>query len=815
MKISYSWLCDYLKTDESLDEIIRLLTEIGLEVEGTEEFESIPGGLKGVYVGKVLTCEQHPNADRLKVCTVDIGIDEPLQIVCGANNVAIDQLVPVATVGTSLKPTGADEAFTIKKGKLRGEVSMGMIRAEDELGLGDDHDGIMVLDDRAEIGQSAADYFGITRDTVIEIGLTPNRADSMSHYGVARDLRAALLRFGKKAELHFPHNDVLTGHHDNAPISVEVRDTSRAPRYAGIVLENIKVGPSPEWLKNRLKAIGLAPINNVVDITNYVNHELGQPLHAFDASKIRGQKVIVDTMTGGSKFTTLDEKERELHQNDLMICDAEGGMCIAGVFGGIESGVSDETTSIFLESAYFDPVSVRKTARRHGLNTDASFRFERGIDPNGVVEALKRAVVLLEELAGATIASDLTDLYHHRIPNHHVDLKLEYMDRLIGEEINRPLVRNILEWLDIKIVNEEEEGWWALEVPAYRVDVTRPADVVEEILRIYGFNELAEGGKMVMSTGHFEHPDVHRAEELISEMLCATGFHQMMANSLTSAEYGTEELYDLGENTHPVKMINPLSSEQAVMRRSLIPGALDAIAHNIKRQRRSLALFEFGRAYFEDIGDFYREEEYLLLALSGPRGEEHWTTGKAESSFYQLKSAVSKVLKRLGLGQDFVMKPAEHPYYSEGLEVIVRGSRMGFVGLVRQDLIAKADVEQAVYAGELRWDLVKPLLSSTRVRFEELPKFPFVRRDLALLVNKNVAFGDIQIAAEQTERKLLQGVELFDVYEGKNLPAGKKSYAVSFTFYDDKKTLTDKVVDKAMSKIQSAVEKSTGAELRG
>ena len=814
MKISYNWLCDYLKTDEPLEEIIRLLTEIGLEVEGTEEFESIAGGLKGVYVGKVLSCEQHPNADRLKVCMVDIGIDEPLQIVCGANNVAEGQKVPVATVGTTLHPRGSDEPFEIKKGKLRGEVSLGMICAEDELGLGTDHEGIMVLGEEAIMGQPAADYFGITRDTVIEIGLTPNRADAMSHYGVARDLRAALLRFGRKAELSFPNNNIVTGHHESSSIVVEVKDKSRAPRYAGVVLENIKVGPSPEWLKNRLKAIGLTPINNVVDITNYVNHELGQPLHAFDAAKIKGGKVIVDTLVGGTKFSTLDEKVRELHQNDLMICDEEGGMCIGGVFGGIESGVSDETTGIFLESAYFDPVSIRKTARRHGLNTDASFRFERGIDPNGVVEALKRAVVLMEELAGATIASDITDIYDQKIPNRHIDLKLEYMDRLIGEMIDRTLAKNILQWLDIKVVSEEE-GWWSFEVPAYRVDVTRPADVVEEVLRIYGFNEISEEGKMVMSTGHFEHPDLHRAEELVSELLCSTGFHQMMANSLTSAEYGTDEVYDLGENTHPVKMINPLSSEQAVMRRSLIPGVLEAMAHNINRQRRSLALFEFGRAYFEDIGDFYREEEYLMMALGGPRNEEHWTTGKVESSFFRLKSAAFKVLSRLGFGADASEQVGEHPYFSEGIEIHVRGQRIGFMGLVRGDLLRKADVNQVVYAAELRWDLLKPMLANTRVRFNELPKFPSVRRDLALLVDKSVAFAEIKVAAEQVEKKLLQEVELFDVYEGKNLPDGKKSYAVSFKLYDDKKTLTDKVVDKSMKKIRSAIEKSTGATLRG
>ena len=812
MKISYDWLCDYLEHDTDLPEIIRLLTEIGLEVEGTETFESIPGGLTGIVVGKVLTCTQHPNADRLKVTTVDVGDDAPIQIVCGASNVAEGQKVPVATVGTMLYPADG-EPFKISKGKLRGEVSMGMICAEDELGLGTGHDGIMVLDDSAMVGMPGAAYFGLKSDTIIEIGLTPNRADAMSHYGVARDLHAVLQRYGKKSTLKQPHNEWVNTN-SNRPVAVEVRNTQKAPRYAGIVLDSITVAPSPEWLQNRLKAIGLTPINNVVDITNYVNHELGQPLHAFDAAKIKGNKIIVDTLAGGSNFVTLDEKERSLDGEDLMICDEEGGMCIAGVFGGIASGVSDSTTSIFLESAYFDAVSVRKTARRHGLNTDASFRFERGIDPNGVVEALNRAVVLLEELAGATSASELIDLYEHPIPNHHVDLKLDYMDRLIGVSLDRSLVRSILGYLDIKIVSEENDVW-ALDIPAYRVDVTRPADVIEEILRIYGFNEIPDPDKMHMSTGHFNHPDEHRAEELVSELLTATGFHQMMANSLTSAGYGEDSVYDLGENTAAVRMLNPLSSEQAVMRRSLIPGGLEAIARNINRSRRSLKLYEFGRGYFDEGNGKYREEEYLMLLVTGPKGDDHWTLGKGESSFFQLKSAANKVLERVGLKANSKESAGLHPYYSEGLELVVRGEKVGFMGLVKGELLKKADVDQAVYAAEIRWDLLKPMLANTRVQFTALPKFPSVRRDLALLVNKDVTFASIAEAARNGERKLLQEIDLFDVYEGKNLPNGKKSYAVKFTLYDSSKTLTDKQVDKAMNRIQSVIAEKTGAELRG
>lgn len=812
MKISYDWLCDYLKHDTDLSEILRLLTEIGLEVEGTETFESVPGGLKGVVVGKVLSCEQHPNADRLKVTQVDIGEDEPVQIVCGANNVAEGQKVPVATIGTMLYPAEG-EPFKIQKGKLRGEASMGMICAEDELGLGDSHEGIMVLSDNAMVGMPGAEYFGIKSDTVIEIGLTPNRADSMSHYGVARDLHAVLQRYGKKSELKYPHNE-LVNNNSTRPVKVEVRNTQKAPRYAGLVLENITVAPSPEWLQNRLKAVGLTPINNVVDITNYVNHELGQPLHAFDAAKIKGNKIIVDTLAGGSSFITLDDKERKLDGEDLMICDEEGGLCIAGVFGGIASGVSDSTTSIFLESAYFDAVSVRKTARRHGLNTDASFRFERGIDPNGVVEAMQRAVVLMQELAGATLASELVDLYDHPIPNHHVDLKLDYMDRLIGVTLDRALIRNILGWLEIKIISEKEDVW-ALDIPAYRVDVTRPADVVEEILRIYGFNEILDPDKMHMSTGHFNHPDEHRAEELISELLSASGFNQMMSNSLTSAGYGDDAIYDLGENTAAVRMLNPLSSEQAVMRRSLIPGGLEAIARNINRSRRSLKLYEFGRGYFDEGNGKYREEEYLMLLVTGPKNEDHWTLAKGESSFFQLKSAAHKVLERVGLRSDSKETLGAHPYYSEGLELVVRGKKVGFMGLVHSGLLKKADVDQAVYAAEIRWDLLKPMLANTRVRFTTLPKFPSVRRDLALLVNRDVSFASISDAARNAERKLLQEIDLFDVYEGKNLPSGKKSYAVKFTLYDSSKTLTDKQVDKAMSRIQAVITEKTGAELRG
>jgi len=812
MKISYDWLNDYLEHNESLDDVLSLLTEIGLEVEGTETVESIPGGLRGVVVGRVLTCEQHPNADRLKVTTVDVGADEPLQIVCGAANVAEGQKVPVATIGTTIYPPEG-EPFQIKKGKLRGEASMGMICAEDELGLGESHDGIMVLNEDAVVGTRGAEYFDIKSDTVIEIGLTPNRADSMSHYGVARDLHAVFQRYGRKSTLNYPHSELVNTQTDR-PIEVEVRNTQKAPRYAGLVLNNIKVSESPAWLQNRLKAIGLSPINNVVDITNYVNHELGQPLHAFDAKKIKGNKVIVDTLAGGSKFVTLDEKERELDGEDLMICDAEGGMCIAGVFGGMASGVSDSTTSIFLESAFFNPVSVRKTARRHSLNTDASFRFERGIDPNGVVSGLYRAAVLLEELAGATLGSELVDLYEHPIPNHHVDLKLDYMDRLIGVSLDRPLVRSILGYLDIKIVSEENDVW-ALDIPAYRVDVTRPADVVEEVLRIYGFNEIPDPDKMHMSTGHFNHPDEHRAEELVSELLTATGFHQMMANSLTSAGYGEDSVYDLGENTAAVRMLNPLSSEQAVMRRSLIPGGLEAIARNINRSRRSLKLYEFGRGYFDEGNGKYREEEYLMLLVTGPKGDDHWTLGKGETSFFQLKSAANKVLERLGLKANSKESAGVHPYFSEGLELVVRGKNVGFIGLVKSELLKKADVDQAVYAAEIRWDLLKLMLANTRVQFKPLPKFPSVRRDLALLVNKDVTFASIADAARNGERKLLQEIDLFDVYEGKNLPNGKKSYAVKFTLYDASKTLTDKQVDKAMNRIQFVIAEKTGAELRG
>ena len=542
--------------------------------------------------------------------------------------------------------------------------------------------------------------------------------------------------------------------------------------------------------------------------SNWVSH-----FTLFDAAKIKGSKVIVGTVPRGTRFTTLDGKERKLHEHDLMICDEEGGMCIAGVFGGIGSGVTNETTSIFLESAYFDPVSIRRTVRRHGLNTEASFRFERGIDPNAVVRALKRAILLMEELADAKVASNIVDLYNQKIPNHRIELKLEYMDRVIGEVIDRSLVRNILGWLDIKIV-DEEEGCWVLDVPAYRVDVTRAADVVEEILRIYGYNNISDKGKMLMSTAQRGHPDLHRAEELVCEMLCSSGFHQMIANSLTSADHGEDKAYDLGEGTHAVRILNPPSSGQAVMRRSLLPGALEVISHNIKHQRCTLSLFEFGHAYFEDTKSFYREEEYLMLILTGPRSDEHWATGKTETSFFQLKSAVHKVLKRLGLDTDSSERIGRHPYYSEGIELQVRGKKIGFMGMVRSDLLRKANVDQVVYAAEMRWDLLKPMLVNTRMHFRELPKFPSARRDLALLVNKDVRFRDIRVAAEQAERKLLQKIELFDVYEGKQLPDKKKSYAVSFVMCHPNKTLTDKEVDKAMNKIQLAITKSTGAELR-
>lgn len=808
MKISYNWLKQFINIDWNAEKTGELLTDLGLEIEGIETYESVKGGLKGIVVGEVLTCEQHPNADRLKVTTVNIGEAEPVQIVCGAPNVAAGQKVPVATIGTTLY-TAEGEAWKIKKGKIRGEESHGMICAEDELGLGESHDGIMVLDADLKVGTPAAEIFEVENDEVFEIGLTPNRADAMSHYGVARDLKAGLLQQDLNLELISP--SVMSYHVDtrSLKVDVDVQDKDKCPRYCGVTISGVKVETSPSWLQNRLKAIGLSPINNIVDVTNYVLHELGQPLHAFDAAKITGNKVEVKTCEAGTKFTTLDEIERELHENDLMICDAEKPMCIAGVFGGIDSGVTETTTNIFLESAYFDPVSVRKTAKRHGLNTDASFRFERGIDPNFTKYALKRAALLITEIAGGEITSDISDAYPNKIEDFQVVLSFDNAKRLIGQEIPKETIKSILTSLDIKINNVTEAGL-GLTVPSFRNDVQREADVIEEILRVYGYNNIKTTEKLNASISNTSRFEDYKLQNVIGNQLASQGFFEIMANSLTSPKY--VELSEQLNADHNVKMLNPLSNDLEVMRQSLLFSGLEAVSHNINRKRDDLKLFEFGKTYHQ-YSDNREEHKHLALFVTGNKAQERWNTQATPSDFFYLKGTIETVLERLGLNR---LKSAPHKtdILSEGMSLSIGKKTLVEFGLVKKSVLKHFGISQNVLFADFNWDNVLDMAQHNKIKFTAIPKYPEVRRDFALLLDNSVTFDDIYTIAKQTEKQLLKAVNLFDVYEGKNLPAGKKSYAVSFTLQDENKTLNDKQIDKIMNKLQSNFENKLGAELR-
>ena len=808
MKISYNWLKQFINTDWSAEETGDLLTDLGLEIEGIETFESVKGGLKGIVIGEVLTCEQHPNADRLKVTTVDVGHTTPLHIVCGAPNVAAGQKVPVATIGTTLY-TPEGEAWTIKKGKIRGEVSEGMICAEDELGLGQSHEGIMILDQSLSAGTPAAEVFEIENDEVFEIGLTPNRADAMSHMGVARDLRAGLIQKEITKELITP--SVMSYHVDRRTLKMEVdvRDLERAPRYCGVTMVGLKVGESPDWLQNRLKAIGLVPINNIVDITNYVLHELGQPLHAFDANKIQGNKVVVKTCKSGTKFKTLDGVERELHEEDLMICDAEKPMCIAGVYGGENSGVTESTTSIFLESAYFDPVSIRKTAKRHGLSTDASFRFERGIDPNITEYALKRAALLILEVAGGEIASDIEDAYPKKIKDIEVRLSFDNAKKLIGEEIPRETIKSILTSLEIKVNNVTETGL-GLTVPAYRNDVQREADVIEEILRVYGYNNIATTNKLNASISNSSKFEDYKLQNLISNQLVAQGYFEIMTNSLTTAKH--VELSEQLKAEHNVEMLNPLSQDLGVMRQSILFSGLEALAHNINRKRDSLKFFEFGKTYHQ-YTDVREEFKHLCLFLTGRKDEERWNGSSDAVDFFHLKGSVTAVLERLGIA-NYQTTDAKSDMFSEAIGLQLGKLKLVQLGLIKKNLVKSFGIDQPVFYADFNWDTILTLVQSQDIKFKPIPKYPEVRRDFALLLDKQIEFKAIAEIARKTEKILLKDVSLFDVYEGKNLPEGKKSYAVSFILQDERKTLTDKQVDKVMKKLQANFERELGAVLR-
>lgn len=803
MKISYKWLKELIEITETPEEIGKLLTGTGLEVEGIEEVESIKGGLKGVVIGEVLTCEKHPEADRLKITTVDVGLEQPLNIVCGAPNVAAGQKVILATVGATLYPTGSDEPLVLKKSKIRGALSEGMICAEDELGLGQSHDGILVLDTDLPNGTPASEYFGISSDYMIEIGLTPNRADAASHYGVARDLKAVLNR-----AINLPSVDGFAVDNQSLPISVSVENNEAAPRYAGLTITGIKVGDSPEWLKQRLATIGIRSINSIVDITNYICHELGQPMHAFDADKITGNKVIVKTVAAGTPFVTLDGQERKLSDADLMICNETEPMCIAGVFGGLTSGVTAETTSIFLESAYFSPIWVRRTAQRFALKTDSSFRFERGTDPNMPLYALKRAALLVKEIAGGSISSDIVDLYPNPVADFEVKVIYRHIDRLLGKSLEKSLIKTILNALDIAVKNEDENGFIAI-VPPYRVDVHREADIIEEILRIYGFEqiELSAG----LSSDYLSDFPVNDPEKLkmrISELLAANGFNETITNSLTKPEPQST----LGDSVfgNPVKILNYLSEDLSVMRQTLIFSGLEVVAYNVNRRQKDLKLFEFGKTYHEVNGK-YSEKERIALFISGNIQEETWLEKAREVTFHDLAASVNQVLVAMKV-KSVEKETADANIFSEGITLTLNKKPVVSFGLLKSAITKKADVKAPVFFADFDWDYLLKQYNSA-VEFKEVSRFPEVRRDLSLVVEKKITFEELRQIAYKTEKQLLRSVNVFDVYEGANLE-GKKSYSISFILQDDQQTLTDKVIDKSMQRLIATYERELGAVIR-
>jgi len=810
MKVSYNWLKQYVNTDLSPEELGVILTDTGLEVEGISKIEAVKGGLEGVFIGEVLSCEKHPDADRLKVTTVSIG-DEPLQIVCGAPNVAAGKKVIVATVGCTLHPT-PEENFKIKKSKIRGVESMGMLCAEDELGLGESHDGILLLEDDAKVGSPASAYFGLEDDYEIEIGLTPNRSDAMGHIGVARDV-VAFLNVHQNAglELTFPDVSAFSVENNDLPISVEVEDNDLCPRYMGTSIKGVKVEASPAWLQKRLRSIGLSPINNVVDVTNFVMHELGSPLHAFDAAKLNG-KIVVKTANEGDKFTTLDEVERTLGSDQLMITNGSDHLCIAGVFGGDSSGISDSTTDVFLESAYFNPVSVRKTAKAHGLNTDSSFRYERGVDPNITDFALKRAALLIQEVAGGTISMDVVDTNPEPVENKIVEFSYDRCNKLIGTSISKEMVKSIFKELDIVVLNETE-GVAQLEIPAYRVDVTREADVVEEVLRIFGFNNVPIPEKLNTSLPLFKKPDVEKLQTTISEMLVGMGCIETMNNSLTKAEYAEKLGGDVVKPTRNVEMLNPLSLDLNVMRQSLVYNALEMVQHNQNRQNPDLKLYEFGKVYHK-FDDGYSENRRLIVTLSGKRESENWNSNGAVTSFFTIKGTARALFERIGLAGMLKESALKNSLLQDGVQLSVLKRKVGEVGWITPQLKKHFGIKQDVFIADIDWDAVIDCLKFVKVKFTELPKTFAVRRDFSLLLDNKITFAEIEQIASASDRKILKEVGLFDVYEGKNLEAGKKSYAVSFKFQDAEKTLKDKQVDAVMDKIRGQLESKLGAQLR-
>ena len=821
MNISYKWLKEYVDVNLSAEEIAVALTSIGLEVGGVEEVQAIKGGLEGLVVGHVLSMEVHPNSDHMHICQVDLGQGEPVQIVCGAANVDAGQKVIVATLGTKLY--SGDECFTIKRSKLRGVESLGMICAEDEIGVGTSHDGIIVLPQDTPVGMKAADYFNIQSDWIIEVDITPNRADACSHWGVARDLYAWLVRNGYETKLHRPSVDDFKVDNTNLPIAIEVENTEACPRYCAVTISGVEVKESPEWLKEKLEIIGLRPINNIVDITNYIMMAYGQPLHCFDADMIEGGKVVVKSMPEGTPFVTLDGVEHKLSDRDLAICNAVAPMCIAGVFGGKGSGTYETTKNVLIESAYFHPTWIRKSARRHGLQTDASFRFERGIDPDGQIYALKRAAQLIKELAGGEISMNIVDVEAPElVKKFSVDVTYDYIYSLIGKNIGSDVVKEILTSLEMKIVAETAEGL-SLEVPAYRVDVQRAPDVVEDVLRIYGYNNVEIPSAVKSSLTIKGNVDAaYKLENLVSEQLVGCGFNEILNNSLTrEAYYDGLQTY---KSENLVRLMNPLSSDLNVMRQSLLFGGLEVVRHNVNRRNANLRLFEFGNCYYfnegkrnpEKVLSAYSEDQRLGLWVTGKRVEGSWAHPNEDSSFYELKAYVMNILVRIGLPMGgLLIENGENDTFAKSIVVKDRNGKVYLeLGLVKKAILAAFDIEQEVYYADLNWTLLTSKVRGAKVSFKEISKFPAVSRDLALLVDKQVTFAEIEKVCFAADKKLLKKVELFDVYEGKNLEAGKKSYAINLTLQDEDKTMNDKQTDNIMQKIVQNLEKQLGAKLR-
>ena len=820
MNISYKWLKEYVDFDLTAQQVADALTSTGLEVDALEEVQSIKGGLKGLYVGKVLTCEAHPNSDHLHVTTVDLGKGEPSQIVCGAPNVAAGQKVIVADLGCVLYD--GDKEFVIKKSKLRGVESNGMICAEDEIGIGNDHAGIIVLPEDAVVGTPAAEYYHLESDWLIEVDITANRADGLSHWGVARDLYAWLKSNGYETKMHRPDCSAFTVDNHDLPIEVKIENTEACKRYACVSVTDCEVKESPEWLKNKLNTIGLRPINNIVDITNYVMMAYGQPLHTFDADMVKGHKIVVKTMPDGTPFQTLDGEEHKLSDRDLAICNEEEPMCIAGVFGGKGSGTYETTKNVVLESAYFHPTWIRKSARRHGLSTDASFRFERGVDPNGTIYALQQAAILCKELAGGKVSMEICDVYPEPMKNAVVDLTYKYVHDLVGKDIPVEKIKSICESLEMKVLEETAEGM-KLEIPAYRVDVTRPCDVVEDILRIYGYNNVEIPtqlkGSLVIKG---DEDQKHKLANLVSEQLVGEGFNEILNNSLTKGAY-----YE-GSNAFPaencVKIMNPLSTDLNVMRQTLLFGGLESIQHNVNRKRGNLRFFEFGNVYtfdpqkenLDDPMQAYKEQYHCGLWLTGKRVEGSWAHANEESSFYELSAYVENILRRIGVKPGMIVrKKSDSEIFSAGITIENRGGKKLIeMGIIAKKLQKQFGLDAPVFYAELNWTALMKVIKKNEVLYTEVPKFPAVSRDLALLVDNSVEFAQIEQIARQTEKKLLKKVELFDVYEGDKLPAGKKSYAVNFILQDEEKTMGDKQIDAIMQKLIANIKKQLNAELR-